>query len=66
MKISLRAARANSKLRQSDVAHKMGVSIKTIQNWENGICFPRIDQFYHLTEIYNVSVDDIFLPTKST
>lgn len=64
MKISLEKARVNSRLTQADVAHEMGVSLKTIQNWENGIYFPRIDQLYQLMEIYNVSVGDIFLPTK--
>ena len=63
LKISLAAARVNRGFTQREVAEKLGISTKTLVNWENGITFPTIEKVYELCELYGVSVDNlIFLP----
>lgn len=63
LKISLAAARVNRGFTQREVAEKLGISTKTLVNWENGITFPTIERVYELCELYCVSVDNlIFLP----
>ena len=63
LKISLAAARVNRGFTQREVAEKLGISTKTLVNWENGITFPTIERVYELCELYGVSVDNlIFLP----
>lgn len=42
--IALRAARLNLKLKQSEVAKKIGVSPQQLNHWENSIRSPRLDQ----------------------
>ena len=66
MQISMKAARVNAGLRQKEAAEQLGVSNKTLINWEKGLSYPRIDQFQKLAALYGVTVDDIFLPVAST
>ena len=66
LKISLAAARVNRGFTQREVAEKLGISTKTLVNWENGITFPTIERVYELCELYGVSVDNlIFLPANN-
>ncbi|WP_442902220.1 helix-turn-helix domain-containing protein [Frisingicoccus sp.] len=37
LKISIAAARVNSKLNQREFAEKIGVSLATVTNWEKGV-----------------------------
>ena len=62
MKITLKAARVNAGLRQMDVADKLGVSVDRIKYIEKNS--ERIDYatLLKLCDIYNATVDDIFLP----
>ena len=62
MQVSLKAMRINSKLTQNDVAERVNVTVKTVQNWENNISTPDAIQFAKLCNIYQCSRDDIFLP----
>lgn len=63
MKITLKAARVNSKLNQSEAAKMLGVSSKTLWNWENGKSFPNIKMIQKIEKIYKINYDDIiFLP----
>lgn len=62
--ISLKAARVNRNLKQSDAAKHVGVSVKTICNWELGKSFPPADALINLCELYEVPIDQIFLPKK--
>jgi transcriptional regulator with XRE-family HTH domain len=65
-RISLRAARVNAGLSQEEAACKLGVSKKTLGNWENGITFPSADKINLICELYGVSYDQLnFLPTDS-
>lgn len=59
MRVSLRAARVNKKLRQVDVAQALNVTKKTISSWENGKTMPCADQIEPLCTLYGVKYDDI-------
>ena len=64
--INLAAARVNAGLTQEDVAEKMKVSKKTVINWEKGIVTPSFAVLDTLSRLYNLPLDYIFLPSKST
>lgn len=65
IQISLAAARVNAGLTQEEVAKKMRISKNTVVNWEKGISEPTITQGRELSELYNMPLDNIFLPIKS-
>lgn len=66
VKISLRAARVNAGYSQKDAADRLGVSNKTLGNWEKGITFPPADKIPAICELYGVSYDNLnFLPGDS-
>lgn len=66
VKISIRAARVNVGLSQKVAADHIGVSNKTLGNWENGITFPPADKIPVICELYGVSYDQLnFLPADS-
>ena len=65
-KITLEAARVNAQLTQKEAAKRLGVSNKTLCNWENGTAFPRADKIQLICEVYNVPYDFLnFLHTYS-
>ena len=65
-KITLKAARVNAGLTQKGAADKIGISNKTLHNWENGRSFPDVMQVNALCEAYGILYDDIiFLPSDS-
>lgn len=64
MKISLKAARVNANLTQSEVAKKLRKNKQTIVNWENGKTSMDAANFAALCKLYNIGEDYIFLPTK--
>ena len=65
IQISLAAARVNAKLTQNEVARVLKVAKQSIVNWENGKSEPKISEMRKLSELYNMPIDNIFLPTKS-
>nr|DAY45399.1 MAG TPA: helix-turn-helix domain protein [Caudoviricetes sp.] len=50
---------------QEDVAKALKVSKNTIVNWEKGETEPKISRIRELSELYNMPLDNIFLPNKS-
>ena len=65
-KMTLKAARVNVDLSQKDAASALGISNKTLGNWESGVSFPKADQIVSICNLYQVSYDDlIFLPNNS-
>ena len=66
LRISLAAARVNAGMTQEDVAMKMALNKQTIVNWEKGRIIPKPAQLQMLSSLYNIPLDNIFLPTKST
>lgn len=63
--ISLAAARVNANLTQDDVAMALHISKNTLVAWEKGMSEPKISQARQLSELYNMPLDNIFLPSKS-
>ena len=62
-KISLKAARVNANLTQSEAAKKIGVTRDTISNWETGKSSPNVQKFQIIEKVYDVSYDRLnFLP----
>lgn len=66
LQISLAAARVNAGLTQDEVAEKMGLNRATIIAWEKGKKVLKIWELDALCNIYNLTMDDIFLPQDST
>lgn len=58
-KISLKAARINAEMTQTDVAVKIGVLRDTIGRWENGQTKPRMDQLAKMSELYQIPVEKL-------
>ncbi len=64
-KITLKAARVNAGLTQKEAATSLGVSNKTLSNWENGVSVPKANQIDPICSLYNVPYDSlIFLPNN--
>lgn len=61
-RISLKAARINAGLTQSQVASAARVSTTTVANWERGTVEPSWTDFVFLCNLYGFKEDDIFLP----
>ena len=59
LQISLASARVNAKLTQEDVAKKLKISKQTVVNWEKGKGEPSVNQAKELSELYNISLDNI-------
>ena len=56
IRISLEAARVNAELVQKDAAKLIGVSLKTLQNYENGKTKPNWDTLIKMSNIYNIQI----------
>ena len=59
LRISLKSARINAGLRQTDVAVTLGVSRKTVAAWENGKAMPSVDKVEPLCNLYGLTYDNI-------
>lgn len=66
LKISLAAARVNAGLTQEDVARRMHVSKNTVLNWEKGKVLPNFASLQALSTLYEMPINNIFLPEEST
>ena len=65
IQISLAAARVNAGMTQENVSKSLKISKQTIVNWEKGYCEPSISQARALSDLYEIPLDYIFLPSKS-
>ena len=65
LRISLAAARVNAGMTQEEAAKAIKVTKQTLVNWEKGTAEPKISQARALSELYNMPLDNIFLPIKS-
>lgn len=65
-KITLEAARVNTRLTQQELADKMGVSRATVNNWETGKTEMKTAYLYMFCGITGFTEDEILLPEKST
>jgi transcriptional regulator with XRE-family HTH domain len=55
----LKDARANAGMTQEQVAEKIMVSRQTISNWENGKSLPDIISIINLSNLYQISIDEL-------
>lgn len=55
----LKHARLQANLTQEVVADKIHVSRQTISNWENGKSYPDIINVIELSDLYNISLDEL-------
>lgn len=63
MAISLRAARINSNMTQTQAAGKLGITKGTLASYELGKTVPTITMAKKIAKLYGLTVDDIiFLP----
>lgn len=58
-KLSLRAIRVNAGYSQKKAADLLGISNKTLCNWENGKTFPDQPNIEKICALYNISYDVI-------
>ena len=64
--ITLKAARINAGLLQTDVALALRVSRATVGNWESGKHVPPADKMVEMARLYDVPVDCLsFRPVSS-
>lgn len=55
----LKQARTQAKLTQEDVAQEIHVSRQTISNWENNRSYPDIISVILLSDLYQMSLDEL-------
>lgn len=59
LSLLLKKYRIKNELTQEQLAKKMYVSHQTISKWETGINVPSIDNLLMLSDIYNISLDEL-------
>lgn len=64
-KVSLRAARVNAGLTRRVAAQKIGVSVTTLQNYENGLTIPDWDVVERIEKTYSYPASFIFFGSKT-
>lgn len=64
-KVSLRAARVNANMTQTEAAEAIGVDKTTILRWEQGKSYPDYFKLESLCKAYDVPIDNIFLSRSS-
>jgi len=55
----LKIHRKKSGLSQSEVAEQLNISRQSISKWENGRGYPDIDNLVLLSQVYEVTIDDL-------
>lgn len=64
IEMKLKNARADAGLTQEQVAEKIMVSRQTISNWENGKSLPDIISIINLSDLYQISIDELLKGDK--
>ena len=62
LRISLKAARINAKIDQKTAAKSLGITAKTLQNYENGVTAIPGHSLRKVARLYNFPEDLIELP----
>lgn len=55
----LKARRNELNFTQDYVAEELGITRQTMSNWENGRSYPDIERIIRLSEIYQLSLDEL-------
>lgn len=66
MKVSLKAARINADMTQDQACKAMNIAKSTLISWEQKKTFPTAIQLSKLCNLYNCTMDDIFVPETLT
>lgn len=61
----LKKAREDKKLSQADVAKELNISRQSISKWENDRVSPDVDNLIRLSNLYNLSLDDLIKNTNA-
>lgn len=56
IKITFEAARINAHLTQKEAVKMLGISLKTLQNYENGVTKPNWDTLNKMSTIYKIPI----------
>jgi transcriptional regulator with XRE-family HTH domain len=56
---NLRAERARNRLKRTDVARRIGVSVNTVAEWENGKYIPNAVNLMKLSALYHMTPDEL-------
>ena len=64
MQIKLYQARKQAKLSQQEVADILGISRKSYGQKERGDVLFNLEEMFALSELLNVSLDDLFISNK--
>ena len=60
MKLKIKEFREEMQLTQKELAEKIGNVQRNISNWENGTSEPDCETILKLSEIFNISIDELF------
>lgn len=52
--------RKRNKLTQIELAEKLGVTDRSVSNWENGICLPDASLYRLLCDVLKISINELF------
>ncbi|UNL87448.1 helix-turn-helix domain-containing protein [Priestia koreensis] len=62
---NLKAKREEHHFSQEDVAKVLNISRQSISKWENGNCYPDLDNLIKLSDLYKISLDELIKGDKS-
>lgn len=66
MGMTLKAARVNQNLTQTEAAKLIGVSVDTLSNYERGTSFPDVPVIQRIEKVYKTPYNElIFLPSNN-
>lgn len=55
----LKSLRQKNKFTQEQVATKLFISTQAVSKWENELSIPSIDNLLALSDLYNISLDEL-------
>lgn len=56
---NLRALRKSYKLKQTELAEKIGTTQRNISYWENGMTQPDIDTLARIADFFDITIDEL-------
>lgn len=65
IKLTLKAARVNRNLTQEQAAMKLGITEKTLFNYEQGLTFPNNEIIKKMLRLYELNYENIIFPKKN-
>lgn len=63
--VKLKSLRKQSKMSQEQLAQKLNVTRQAITKWEGGSGIPDIENIIAISALFNISLDELLLDTKS-